>query len=194
VTDSRTHVNALLKRHADGDPDALSALIPLVYNELQRLASHYLQGERPGHILQTTALVHEAYMRLVDQREVGWKDRSHFFAAAAQTMRRILVDYARKHRALKRGGNALQVSFEQAAIFSEERAPWHLVIDELLTKLAKLDPQEARIVELRYFAGLSVGQTAEVVGVSPATVKREWSIAKAWLMREMRKCEVSDPN
>jgi len=151
-----------------------------------------LQGERPGHTLQTTALVHEAYMRLVDRKEVDWKNRSHFFAVAAQTMRRILVDYARKHRASKRGSSALQISLDQAAVFAKEQAPEHLLIDELLTKLARLDPQGARIVELRYFAGLSVGQTGEVMRVSPATVKREWSVARAWLMREMKKCDITD--
>jgi RNA polymerase sigma-70 factor (ECF subfamily) len=192
VTDPRTHVTTLLKRHADGDPDALSALIPLVYKELQKLASYYLQGERPGHILQTTALVHEAYMRLVDRKEVNWKDRSHFFAVAAQTMRRILVDYARRHRAVKRGSSALQISLEQAAVFAKEQAPEHLLIDELLKELARLDPQGARIVELRYFVGLSVDQTGEVMGISPATVKREWSVAKAWLMREMKKGDITD--
>ena len=175
----------LLKRHTDGDPDALAELIPLVYSELQKIASYYLRGEHPGHTLQTTALVHEAYMRLVDRKPVDWNNRSHFFAVAAQTMRRILVDYARRHRALKRGGPIPAVSLEHAAVFGEEQAGYHLVIDELLTKLARIDPQEARIVELRYFAGLTVGQTAQVIGVSPATVKREWSVAKAWFVREM---------
>jgi len=187
VSDLRADVTELLKRHTDGDPQALAELIPLVYKELQKLASHYLQGERPGHTLQATALVHEAYIRLVEHKEIDWKNRSHFFAVAALTMRRILVDYARKHRAVKRGGDSPQISLERDAVFSREQSPELLAIDELLTKLAKLDPQEARIVELRYFAGLSVGQTAEVVGVSPATVKREWSIAKAWLTREMKK-------
>jgi len=186
VSNSTTDVTELLRRHTDGDPQALAELIPIVYKELQKLASHYLQGERPGHTLQTTALVHEAYMRLIDRKEVDWKDRSHFFAVAAQTMRRILVDNARKHRAVKRGDSAPQISLEQVAVLAKERAPEHLLIDELLTKLARLDPQAVRIVELRYFAGLSVGQTGEVMGVSPATVKREWSVAKAWLLREMR--------
>jgi RNA polymerase sigma factor (TIGR02999 family) len=152
---------------------------------LQKLASYYLQSERHGHTLQTTALVHEAYLRLVEQK-ADWQNRNHFFGIAAQTMRRILVDYARKQSAIKRGGTTLQISLEQAAVFAKEQSPLHLIVDELLTRLARLDPQEARIVELRYFAGLSVAQTAEVVGVSPATVKREWSVAKAWLMREMK--------
>jgi RNA polymerase sigma factor (TIGR02999 family) len=191
VSDPKTDVTGLLKRHTDGDPEALAELIPLVYKELQKLASYYLQGERPGHTLQTTALVHEAYMRLVDRKEVDWKDRSHFFAVAAQTMRRILVDYARKHRAKKRGGSALPIRLDQSAIFSKEQAPSHLVIDELLTKLAKLDPKGAQIVELRFFAGLSVAQTAEVVQLSPATVKREWSVAKAWLTREMKNSDIT---
>lgn len=192
MSDLRADVTELLKRHTDGDPQALAELIPLVYKELQKLASYYLQAERPGHTLQTTALVHEAYLRLVDRKDVDWKNRSHFFAVAAQTMRRILVDYARKHRAAKRGDSAPQISLEQAAVFAKERAPEHLLIDELLTKLARLDPRGVRIVELRYFAGLSVGQTGEVIGISPATVKREWSVAKAWLMREMKKCGITD--
>ena len=186
MSEPRTEVTELLKRHREGDPQALAELIPLVYKELQKLASYYLKGERPAHTLQTTALVHEAYMRLIDRKEVDWRDRSHFFAVAAQTMRRILVDYARQHRAVKRGSSAAQISLEHATVFAKERAPEHLLIDELLTRLAKLDPQGVRIVELRYFAGFSVAQTAEVVGISAATVKREWSVAKAWLMREMK--------
>jgi len=134
VSGPRITVTELLRRHTDGDPAALPELIPLVYKELQKLASHYLQGEPPGHTLQTTALVHEAYMRLVDRKEVDWKNRSHFFAVAAQTMRRILVDYARKLGAVKRGRSALHISLEQAAVFAEEQAPEHLLIDELLTK------------------------------------------------------------
>lgn len=184
-------VTTLLKRHADGDRLALPELIPLVYKELQKLASHYLQSERPGHTLQTTALVHDAYLRLVEQK-ADWRNRNHFFGIAAQTMRRILVDYARKHTATKRGGASLQISLEQAAVFAKEQSSVHLIIDELLTKLARVDPQEARIVELRYFAGLSVAQTAEVVGISPATVKREWSLAKAWLTREMKNYDTMD--
>lgn len=191
MSEARCDVTSLLKRHSAGDSSALPELIPLVYEELQKLASYYLQAERPGHTLQATALVHEAYMRLVEQR-ADWKNRNHFFGIAAQTMRRILVDYARKHSALKRGGTTLQISLEQAAVFAKEQSHLHLIIDELLTRLATIDPQEARIVELRYFAGLSVAQTAEVVGISPATVKREWSVAKAWLMREMKKYDVMD--
>jgi RNA polymerase sigma-70 factor, ECF subfamily len=187
VSDLRGEVTQLLRRHSDGDPAALPELIPLVYKELRKLAAHYLKGERPAHTLQTTALVHEAYMRLIDRQEVDWKNTSHFFGVAAQTMRRILVDYARKHRAIKRGGDFLQISLEGAAVLSREQSAGLLAIDELLTRLANLDPQEARIVELRYFAGLSVGQTAEVVGISPATVKREWSVAKAWFLRELKR-------
>jgi len=182
----------LLRAWASGDQAALDQLTPRVYQELRRMAGHFMQNERPGRTLQTTALVHEAYLRLVDRKDVDWKNRSHFFAVAAQTMRRILVDYARKHRAAKRGDSAPQISLEQAAVFAKERAPEHLLIDELLTKLARLDPRGVRIVELRYFAGLSVGQTGEVIGISPATVKREWSVAKAWLMREMKKCGITD--
>jgi RNA polymerase sigma-70 factor (ECF subfamily) len=191
VSEPRCDVTTLLKRHTDGDPSALPELVPLVYKELQKLAAYYLQSERPGHTLQTTALVHEAYLRLVEQK-ADWKNRNHFFGIAAQTMRRILVDYARKHSAIKRGGTTLQISLEQAAVFAKEQSHLHLIIDELLTRLARLDPQEARIVELRYFAGLSVVQTAEVVGISPATVKREWSVAKAWLMREIKNYDAMD--
>jgi RNA polymerase sigma-70 factor (ECF subfamily) len=191
VSDSGSDVTTLLKRHTDGDPSALTELVPLVYKELQKLAAYYLQSERPGHTLQTTALVHEAYLRLVEQK-ADWKNRNHFFGIAAETMRRILVDYARKHSAIKRGGTTLQISLEQAAVFAKEQSHLHLIIDELLTRLARLDPQEARIVELRYFAGLSVVQTAEVVGISPATVKREWSVAKAWLMREIKNYDAMD--
>ncbi len=189
---TKTDVTQLLKRHTDGDPEALPELVPLVYKELQKLASYYLRGERSGHTLQTTALVHEAYIRLVDRKRVEWKDKNHFFAVAAQTMRRILVDYARKYRTLKRGGAAVHITFQDAPAFTVENTSSYLIVDELLTRLAQFDTQEARIIELRYFAGLSVAQTADVLDVSPATVKREWSVARAWLMREMTKCHVSD--
>jgi len=180
-------VTALLKRYSNGDQDALSQLIPQIYNELRRLASFYLQSERVDHTLQTTALVHEAYLRLVDQKQVEWSNRNHFFGVAAQMMRRILVDHARKHVSLKRGGSFSRISLEQAAVFSRERPRELIAVDELLTRLASLDPQGSRIVELRFFAGLSLEETAEVTGLSTATVRREWSAVKAWLTREIRK-------
>jgi RNA polymerase sigma factor (TIGR02999 family) len=187
MSDPSINVTLLLKRHTDGDPNALSELIPLLYKELQHLASSYLRRERTDHTLQTTALVHEAYLRLVDQKEVTWNNRAHFFAVAAQMMRRILVDYARKHKALKRGSSAPTISLEQAAVFSKEQTHEMLIVDELLTRLASFDPQGGRIVELRFYGGLSVEETAEVMSISSSKVKREWSVAKAWLIREMAK-------
>ncbi len=182
-----TNVTLLLKRYSNGDQEALAELIPQIYDELRRLASFYLQGERVDHTLQTTALVHEAYLRLVDQKQVEWSNRSHFFGVAAQMMRRILVDHARKHASLKRGGSFARISLEQAAVFSRERPRELIVVDELLTRLASLDPQGSRIVELRFFAGLSLEETAEVTGLSTAKVRREWGAAKAWFAREMSK-------
>jgi RNA polymerase sigma factor (TIGR02999 family) len=184
---SSTDVTQLLKRYTNGDQDALAELLPQIYNELRRLASFYLQRERPDHTLQTTALVHEAYLRLVDQKQAKWNNRNHFFAVSARMMRRILVDHARKHAAVKRGRLFERVSLEEAAIFATERPRELVVIDELLTQLASLDPQVSRIVELRFFAGLSLEETAEVTALSTAKVRREWSVAKAWFVREMRK-------
>ena len=182
-----TDVTLLLKRLSSGDEQALAELIPQIYDELRRLASSYLYGERPDHTLQTTDLVHEAYLRLVDQKHVEWNNRNHFFGVAAQMMRRILVDHARKHVSLKRGGSFSRISLEQAAVFSRERPRELIAVDELLTRLASLDPQGSRIVELRFFAGLSLEETAEVTGLSTATVRREWSAVKAWLTREIGK-------
>src|SRR5712691_5345046 len=182
-----TDVTSLLKRYGNGDQEALVDLIPQIYDELRRLASSCLRSERVDHTLQTTALVHEAYLRLVDQKQVEWTNRSHFFGVAAQMMRRILVDHARKHVSLKRGGSFARISLEQAAVFSRERPRELIVVDELLTRLASLDPQGSRIVELRFFAGLSLEETAEVTGLSSAKVRREWSAAKAWLTREIGK-------
>jgi len=184
ISDPAT-ITSLLRRYRDGDQDALAQLMPLVYNELHRLASSYLRRERPDHTLQTTALVHEAYLRLVDQKEAHWNERGHFFAVAAQTMRRILVDYARRHKAAKRGGPMPKVSLDVAVDFSEEQSENLLLVDRLLTRLAAIDPQEVRIIELRFFGGLSVEETAEALGISATTVKREWSLARKWLAREM---------
>ena len=180
-----TNVTSLLKRYSNGDPDALAELIPQIYDRLRRLASSYLQSERSDHTLQTTALVHEAYLRLVDQKQVDWNNRNHFFAVAAQMMRRILVDHARKHHAFKRGGSFTRISLDEAAVVCREQPQELIAVDELLTRLASLDPQGSRLVELRFFAGLSLEETAEVMGLSTAKVRREWSIAKAWFTREL---------
>jgi len=190
---SPTDVTQLLKRFSNGDQSALDELIPRLYDELRRLASTYLRDERIDHTLQTTALVHEAYLRLVDQRAVQWHDRNHFFAIAAQMMRRILVDHARKHAAVKRGKSFTRISLEEAAVFSEEHPRQMIAVDELLTRLASFDPQGSRIVELRFFAGLSLEETAEAMGLSTAKVRREWSTAKAWLTREMAREQASKP-
>jgi RNA polymerase sigma factor (TIGR02999 family) len=184
---SASDVTLLLQRYSNGDQEALAELIPQIYDELRRLASFYLQSERVDHTLQTTALVHEAYLRLVDQKQVEWSNRNHFFGVAAQMMRRILVDHARKHVSLKRGGSFSRISLEEAAVFSRERPRELIAVDELLTRLASLDPQGSRIAELRFFAGLSLEETAEVTGLSSAKVRREWSAAKAWLTREIGK-------
>jgi len=183
--DTTTRVTVLLKRLGDGDQEALALLMPIVYDELHRLAASYLRRERSDHTLQATALVHEAYLRMVDQTDAHWKGRDHFLAVAAQAMRRILVDYARRHKAVKRGGPLPRLSLEEAVAVSEEQSDNLLLIDRLLTRLEAIDPQEARIIELRFFAGLSVEETASAMGVSPTTVKREWSVARKWLAREM---------
>jgi RNA polymerase sigma factor (TIGR02999 family) len=171
---------------SNGDRSALEALMPLVYDELHRLASRYLSRERPGHTLQSTALVHEAYLRLIDQREVRWQNRSHFFGVAAQMIRRILVDHARSHQAAKRGAGAVKLSLDEAVAAAGQGRDVDLVaLDDALNRLAQFDLQQGRIVELRFFAGLSIEETAEVLHISPATVKRDWVMAKAWLFREM---------
>jgi RNA polymerase sigma factor (TIGR02999 family) len=182
-TASPNEVTQLLLDWSNGDKAALDKLMPVVYQELRRLARHYMRGERPGHTLQTTALVNEAYMRLVDYKRMRWQDRAHFFAAAAQVMRRILIDHARSHLYQKRGGGARKVSLDQAAELSAERASDLIAVDAALAELAELDPRKSQIVELRFFGGLSVEETAEVLGVSPPTVQREWRKAKAWLHR-----------
>jgi RNA polymerase sigma factor (TIGR02999 family) len=185
-------VTQLLNRLSSGDQNALSELIPVVYDELHRLAAFHLQRERPEHTLQTTALVHEAYVRLVDQKEVQWKNRGHFFAVAAQAMRRVLVDYARRHQALKRGSSLPKISLDEAIAISHEDMHHVLLLDELLTRLSTIDPAESRIVELRFFGGLTVEETAEAMGISAATVKREWSVARAWLLREINERSKQD--
>jgi RNA polymerase sigma factor (TIGR02999 family) len=181
-------VSRLLIAWSNGDEAAIELLMPLVYEELRRLAHRHLGRERAGHTLQTTALVHEAYLRLVDQRDVRWQNRAHFFAVAAQMMRRILVDYARSRRFAKRGGGAQQVSLDEALLVSHEHAADVVALDEALNALAEIDERKSRMVELRFFGGLSIEEeTAEVLGVSPGTVMRDWTLAKAWLQRELRK-------
>ena len=187
ATPSRNDVTGLLIDWSKGDQEALNTLMPLVYDELRRLASRYLRNERTGHTLQTTALVHEAYLKLVDQKNMSWETRVQFFAAAAQVMRHILVDYARNRRAVKRGGDYCRLSLDEAIISSEEKNPDLLTLHEALNNLAAIDPQQSRVVELRVFGGLTVEETAEALGISPRTVKREWSMAKAWLHKRIQK-------
>lgn len=186
ATTSRENVTDLLNDWGHGDQEALNKLMPLVYDELRRLASRYLRNERPGHTIQTTALVHEAYLKLVDQTNTSWQNRVQFFAAAAQVMRHILVDYARSRRAFKRGGDLCRLSLDEAVLSSEEKDADLLTLNEALNTLAAMDTQQSRVVELRVFGGLTVEETAEALEVSPRTVKREWSMAKAWLHKQMR--------
>ena len=174
-----------LQSWAHGNRQAMADLLPLGYDELRRLASSYMRFESPGHTLQATALVHEAYMKLVQQREVNWQSRAHFFGIAAQMIRRILVDHIRATRAQKRGSGFASLSLDEAIGVPEKRNWEILALDDALKTLAKVDPQQARIVELRFFAGLSIDETASIVGISPATVKRDWVSAKAWLFREL---------
>jgi RNA polymerase sigma factor (TIGR02999 family) len=185
MNQSSMDVTLLLKELSRGNQDALAELIPAVYDELRRLAAYYLRQERSDHTLQATALVHEAYLRLVDQRHVDWKNRNHFFGVAAHLMRRVLLMHAREHRAAKRGGSMHKISLDETAIFSQAQADDLVFLDELLNRLATLDPQQERIVEMRFFAGLTVEETADLMGISTATVKRDWAMAKAWLAREM---------
>ena len=185
MTASPHQVTQLLKDWSDGDEAARDKLMPLVYDELHRLAHRYMGRERAGHTLQTSGLVNEAYLKLIDQSHVEWQNRAHFFGIAAQMMRRILVDYARSRGYAKRGGNAHQVSLDEEALVSEERAADFVALDDALTSLAAIDPRKSRIVELRFFSGLSIEETAKILAVSPGTVMRDWTLAKAWLRREM---------
>ena len=178
-------ITRLLLAWSEGDDDALGKLAPLVEAELQRLARHYLRGERPGHTLQPTALVNEAYLRLLDWRKVSWQNRAHFMGIAANMMRRILVDHARRHRFQKRGGDAVKISLDATQLGASERDPDLLALDEALTRLAELDRRKSQVVELRFFGGLSVEEAAEFLKISPRTVKREWSLAQAWLHCEL---------
>jgi len=178
-------VTRLLIEWSKGDRGALDALVPLVYDELRRLAQLYLSREKPGHTLSSTALVHEAYLRLVRQEDMSWQNRAHFFAVAARMMRRILVDHARKHNYAKRGGGAMTLSLDEAVAPAKERELDLVALDDALEALAKLDERQCRMVELRFFGGLSIEETSEVMGVSTPTVKREWASARAWLYREI---------
>jgi RNA polymerase sigma factor (TIGR02999 family) len=183
------NITQLLVAWNGGDKAALDQLIPIVYEELRRQASRYLRQERPGHTLQTTALIHEAYLRLVDQNNVQWQNRAQFFGIAAQLMRRILVDHARtKHRA-KRGGSAVRVSLSDSTAVTKDANLDLVELDQALNRLAEIDPQQSKIVELRFFSGLNVEETAAALNISPATVKRDWSVAKAWLHREIYRDE-----
>ena len=187
TTDSPKEVSLLLTAWSDGDQAALDKLVPLVYEELHRLAHRYISREGPGNTLQTTALAHEAYLRLVDVKNVRWQDRAHFFAVAARMMRRILVDLARARHNLKRGGGAQQVSLDNLLVASPERDEDMLALDEALERLAALNPRQSQVVELRYFGGLTEEQVGQVVKVSPRTVRSDWRLAKIWLYRELNK-------
>jgi RNA polymerase sigma factor (TIGR02999 family) len=182
---SPKEITQLLLAWSHGQQSALDQLTPLVYDELHRIAKRYMGGERAGQTMQTTALVNEAYLRLVDSSQVHWQNRAHFFAIAAQLMRRILVDFARSRHNLKRGGEAKQVSLDEALVISPERGADLVALDEALQALAALDPRQSQVVELRFFGGLSINETAEVLKVSEGTVRRDWSLAKAWLHREL---------
>lgn len=181
------NVTKLLLEWSNGNPAALDDLVPLVYGELRRLAARFLRQERPDHTLSATALVHEAYLRLVQQRDVTWQNRAHFFAVASQMMRRILVDHARRHGYAKRGGGAVTLALDEAVAAPQQREVDLVALDDALNTLAKLDQRQSRMVELRFFGGLSIEETSEVLGVSPPTIKREWASARAWLFREIQR-------
>jgi len=180
-------VTQLLIAWSNGEEEALEKLVPLIYDELRRIARRYMKREPAGHTLQTTALVNEAYLRLIEQKGMKWQNRAHFFAISAQLMRRILVSMARARHADKRGGEARQVSLDEALVISEERAAELVALDEAMNELAALDPRRSRVVELRYFGGLSIEETAEVLNISPETVMRDWKRAKAWLYTELNR-------
>ncbi|HKU75583.1 MAG TPA: sigma-70 family RNA polymerase sigma factor [Pyrinomonadaceae bacterium] len=186
MTEPSSDITSLLIDWSNGDKSALDQLFPLVENELHRLAHSYMRKENPDHTLQTTALVNEAYLRLVDQRKTDWQNRAHFFGIAAQIMRRILLNYARDRNRQKRSPGGIQVSLSDVALMSDVKTSELLSLDEALERLAVIDKRKSRVVELRYFGGLSVEETAEVLGVSTITILRDWKLAKAWLSREIR--------
>jgi RNA polymerase sigma-70 factor (ECF subfamily) len=185
-------VSTLLRAWSEGDRRALEKLIPIVYDELRRLGRRYMRGERSGHSLQTTALVNEAYTRLVDYKRMQWQNRAHFFAVSAQLMRRILVDHARRHN-LKRGAGVHHVSLEEAAVVGGDGDTDLAALDDAMSALARIDPRKVQVVEMRFFGGLSVEETAEVLKVSPVTVKREWRAARTWLYRELTGAITDEP-
>jgi RNA polymerase sigma factor (TIGR02999 family) len=184
-TPDQHEITQLLAEWSDGDQSALDELYPLVYDELHRLARRYMSREKKGHTLQTTALINEAYVRLVDQKNVHWANRSHFFAISAQIMRRILIDHARRHAFAKRGGGAQQVSLEEVAVITRDASRELVRLDEALKSLAEMDPRRSQVVELRYFGGLNNEEIAGVLNISENTVTRDWNMARAWLYREL---------
>jgi RNA polymerase sigma-70 factor (ECF subfamily) len=186
---SAQNVTQLLAHWSHGDDAALGELTPLVYEELRRLAHHHMSGQRPDHTLQTTALVNEAYLRLAGQTNPSWQDRAHFFAVAARAMRQILVNYAHSYRAKKRGGGALKIELDEAALVSPAESKEIIDLHEALERLAALDSRKARVVELKYFAGLNHDEIAEVLKISPVTVRRDWIFAKAWLQKELHNAD-----
>lgn len=183
--DESRNVTRMLAEWQAGDRSALDRLMPLVYDELRRIAARYLHSERSGHTLQTTALVHEAYLRLVDETRIQWQGRAHFFGVAATLIRHILVDHARTQKAVKRGGAAQKVSLDEAFAIPVDNETDVLAVDDALQTLSKIDPQQGRIVELRFFAGLTIEETAEAMQISASTVKRDWILAKTWIYREL---------
>ncbi len=184
-------VTVLLAQLADGDQQAASRLVPLVYSELRQMAARYMRRERVDHTLQTTALVHEAYLKLVEQTSASWENRAHFFGVAAQVMRHILIDHARGHLREKRGGGQPVLQLDEGLVFSPKQSSELLEVDSALHRLTELDPRQGKIVELRFFGGLTVEETAAVLGISPKTVKRDWSVAKAWLHGELKQGRAS---
>lgn len=183
----QTEITVMLKAWSDGNSEAANRLLPLVYDGLRKVAANYLRKERVGHTLQPTALVHEAYLKLIDISQINWQDRAHFFAAASQMMRHILVDHARARRREKRGGALQQVALDEAVSFTDEKDFDLLALEDALQQLAAFDEQQSKIVELRFFGGLTIEETALVLKISPATVKREWTMAKAWLYRKLNR-------
>jgi RNA polymerase sigma factor (TIGR02999 family) len=186
LADTSANVTQLLRAWAGGDPGALEALTPLVYAELHQRAARAMAAERPDHTLQPTALVHEAFVRLMNSTDVVWEDRAHFFALSARLMRRILVDFARARRREKRGGGGTPVPLDDIAVASPQKAPYVVALDDALIRLAEVDPRKSEVVELRFFGGLSVEETADVLKLSRATVMRDWKVARLWLLREIR--------
>jgi RNA polymerase sigma-70 factor, ECF subfamily len=186
VEPSHSEVTILLAEVTKGNQDAIPKLVPLVYDEMRRLAGRYMRRERTNHTLQATALVHEAYLKMVEQRS-DWRSRAHFFGVAAQVMRHVLIDHARGHTRMKRGGAKEAMALDEALVFSPEKSEELLAVDEALERLAKLDPRQAKVVEMRFFGGLTVEETAEALGISPITVKRDWSLARAWLYGDLER-------